>query len=94
MDLYRLSGDVNGEMLEPLDLPYVLTECISLIEWPRLGPHMPESRVEVHFLIDEAEEIRYIDFVPYGLDWEERLGDMLKSGALDPYIVSKNKERS
>ena len=33
MDLYRLDGETYQDF-EPLNLPYVFDECISLIEWP------------------------------------------------------------
>lgn len=104
MDLYRLS---EGEDLSPLNLDYVLKECISLIEWPsRLGKGIPNERLEITITIDkdydpvtrdddESEETpRTLNFKPYGERWEERLASIQESGYLDDLIVEYEGDES
>lgn len=53
MDLYRLA-EGNKENLSPLNLENVLTDAISIIEWPsRLGELTPKTRMDVILNIDD-----------------------------------------
>ena len=51
MDLYRLSG-TNEDELQPLNLPQVFSNDISLIEWPSRLHSKPEVRLDVTLTID------------------------------------------
>lgn len=53
MDLYRLSG-TNEDELQPLNLPQVFSNDISLIEWPSRLHTKPEVRLDVTLTIDSA----------------------------------------
>lgn len=97
MDLYRLS-EGKEEDLSPLNLDYVMKECISLIEWPsRLGTLEPEERLEITIKIDndsagtledDTEEIpRILYMKPHGVKWEERLKQIQDDGYLDDLII-------
>jgi len=80
MDLYRLSG--NPSDLDPLNLPHVFQECISLIEWPsRLGDLIPNDRLELTFRIDESTDIRIVTITPYGKDWTSRFEQYTDAGS-------------
>lgn len=80
MDLYRLSG--NPSDLDPLNLPHVFQECISLIEWPsRLGDLIPNDRLELSFRIDESTDIRIVTITPYGKDWTSRFEQCTDAGS-------------
>lgn len=87
MDLYRLFTN-SKEELEPLDLPRVMEECISIIEWPsRLTCYtdiIPSNRLELVFQIDEDTEIRYAQMRPFGY-WAERLTKLKDAGSLDEF---------
>ena len=96
MDLYRLS---EGEDLSPLNLDYVLDECISLIEWPsRLGANTPDERLEVTISIDKddlvqdslmggEETARILELKPFGKRWEQRILEIQEKGYLDDLII-------
>jgi len=67
MDLYRLS-EGNVQQLGPLNLEFVLNNCISLIEWPsRLGSISPDCYLEIVFkIVDDKvdeEEVVVVDKV-------------------------------
>jgi len=53
MDLYRLSG-TNEDELQPLNLPQVFSNDISLIEWPSRLHTKPEVRLDVTLTIDST----------------------------------------
>ena len=53
MDLYRLSG-TNEDELQPLNLPQVFNNDISLIEWPSRLHTKPEVRLDVTLTIDSS----------------------------------------
>ena len=53
MDLYRLSG-TNEDELQPLNLPQVFSNDISLIEWPSRLHTKPEVRLDVTLSIDSS----------------------------------------
>ena len=53
MDLYRLSGN-NEDELQPLNLPQVFSNDISLIEWPSRLHTKPEVRLDVTLTIDSS----------------------------------------
>ena len=53
MDLYRLSG-TNEDELQPLNLPQVFSNDISLVEWPSRLHTKPEVRLDVTLTIDSA----------------------------------------
>jgi len=53
MDLYRLSG-TNEDELQPLNLPQVFSNDISLIEWPSRLHTKPEVRLDVTLTIDSS----------------------------------------
>jgi len=94
MDLYRLS---EGEDLSPLNLEHVMTECISLIEWPsRLGTKIPSERLEITITIDKDEitenysneneaTTRILSIQAYGDRWNQRLEQV--SEYLDDLII-------
>mmetsp|Transcript_12093 Transcript_12093/g.18292 ORF Transcript_12093/g.18292 Transcript_12093/m.18292 type:complete len:262 (+) Transcript_12093:232-1017(+) len=93
MDLYRLS---EGKDFGPLNLPFVFTQCISLIEWPsRLGDLMPTERLEVVFQLDPTEtdddereeKTRYLKLKPHGERWKKRIEEIEREGYLDDLIV-------
>ena len=75
------------EELEPLDLPRVMEECVSLIEWPsRLASDaIPSNRLELIFEIDEDTEVRYAEMKPFGGNWAERLAKLKDAGSLDEF---------
>jgi len=96
MDLYRLS-EGKEENLSPLNLDYVMKECISLIEWPsRLGSMIPNERLEITISIDrdavnssdeQEENTRILLLKPYGERWVQRLQRVQDDGYLDDLIV-------
>jgi len=102
MDLYRLS-EGSVEQLAPLNLDYVLNNCISLIEWPsRLGSISPDSHLEIVFRIideerpedkekvgdgDDDEVARVITLIPHGGKWLETLRNIEDGGYLDDMII-------
>jgi tRNA A37 threonylcarbamoyladenosine biosynthesis protein TsaE len=96
MDLYRLSGRL--EDLLPLNLDYVFTSCVSLIEWPvRLGDQKPQERLEICITIpsdysaedmDCDDKLRLMSLRPSGLFWNELVQKLLDSGYVDDLIVS------
>ena len=53
MDLYRLSG-TNEDELQPLNLPQVFSNDISLIEWPSRLHSKPGVRLDVTLTIDSS----------------------------------------
>ena len=97
MDLYRLSEGKEDD-LSPLNLDFVMKECISLIEWPsRLGTMEPSERLEITIKIDKAsigaldddieESPRVLNLTPHGSRWEERLRQIQDDGYLDDLII-------
>jgi tRNA A37 threonylcarbamoyladenosine biosynthesis protein TsaE len=82
MDLYRLAGEVD---LEALDLINVLTNSISLLEWPdRLGSFTPPERLDIDIRI-AADDARTVRLTPYGKCWEARVKSIVidNSGAFN-----------
>ncbi len=97
MDLYRLSEGKEDD-LSPLNLDFVMKECISLIEWPsRLGTLEPGEKLEITIKIDKdgigasdddsEESPRILYLTPHGLKWEERLKQIQNDGYLDDLII-------
>eukprot|EP00979_Chaetoceros_neogracilis_P004817 scaffold838_cov218-Chaetoceros_neogracile.AAC.17 len=92
MDLYRLA-EGSPKDLEPLNLDFVLNNCISLIEWSsRLGEMMPPERLEINFKIDpdtmeEEENTRYLQLIPHGEKWIKCIETIKEEGYLDDLIV-------
>jgi tRNA A37 threonylcarbamoyladenosine biosynthesis protein TsaE len=95
MDLYRLSGHIND--LLALDLDYVFSNCISLIEWPsRLGEALPSDRLEIHITIPDQQVLpeqedcpRQMLLQPFGNAWYERLNHLISEGYVDDLIVEE-----
>uniref|UniRef100_A0A7S2XNM5 tRNA threonylcarbamoyladenosine biosynthesis protein TsaE n=1 Tax=Attheya septentrionalis TaxID=420275 RepID=A0A7S2XNM5_9STRA len=95
MDLYRLSGDKD---LEPLNMNYVLSNCLSLIEWPsRLGSLTPTVRLDATFKIEDLNpnddfesKRRYLTLDAHGGIWEERLKLLVSEGFIDDFIIANN----
>lgn len=69
-DLFRLSGP--AEVLE-LGLEDCLAQGLTLIEWPdRLGPLLPDPRLDIRFELDAAEPARRVRLSGSG-DWPDRM---------------------
>lgn len=69
-DLYRIRA---AEEAWELSIEDAFTTGISLIEWPeRLGPLLPDSRIELSFTFGDAPGARRITMDP-GKEWEARL---------------------
>lgn len=96
MDLYRLSG--KDDDLAPLNMEYVLKNCISLIEWPsRLGEAIPKDRLEVTFQIDyeaddgsdtdDENQSRILTLEAHCSAWEDRLKTLEDEGYIDDMLL-------
>ena len=69
-DLYRLK---SPEEAWELGIEDAFSEGISLIEWPeRLGPLLPQRRLEIELLFGDHPEARRAVLDP-GEDWKARL---------------------
>jgi tRNA threonylcarbamoyladenosine biosynthesis protein TsaE len=69
-DLYRLRFP---EEAWELGIEDAFSQGISLIEWPeRLGPLLPERRLEITLSFGEHPEARHVSLDP-GTGWRERL---------------------
>ncbi len=67
-DLYRLS---DSSELEELGFPEILTDAISLIEWPeKLGHLRPERHLKIVISIEGDTEIRHVELLPSGEGWD------------------------
>ncbi len=72
-DLYRIRDP--EEVLE-LGFEQALAEAVSLVEWPeRLGPLLPEDRLDLRLDFGAAPEARSAVLEGHG-DWAERLADL------------------
>ena len=72
-DLYRIKDP--EEVLE-LGFEQALAEAVSLVEWPeRLGPLLPEDRLDLRLDFGAAPEARSAVLEGHG-DWAERLADL------------------
>lgn len=88
MDLYRLSGLPDD--FQPLNLNFVFSNCIALIEWPsRLGDLLPQDRLDINIRIlnketdvDEDRPRRMV-IEPHGVKWTDRIQLMRDEGLLD-----------
>jgi tRNA threonylcarbamoyl adenosine modification protein YjeE len=68
-DLYRLSG--AAEELEELGLDEAFGVALVLVEWPeRLGPALPERRLEVDLGVPPGGGGRDATVSLYGPDWD------------------------
>jgi tRNA threonylcarbamoyladenosine biosynthesis protein TsaE len=73
-DLYRLS---NAEEAWELGIEEAFASGISLIEWPdRLGPLLPEHRLDITFDFGEQSEARRAS-IDGGAEWHARLRDIV-----------------
>jgi tRNA A37 threonylcarbamoyladenosine biosynthesis protein TsaE len=101
MDLYRLSGSSEKEF-SPLNLPYVFSSCVSLIEWPvrlpatLLPPH--DRRMDVTITItgtdsrggggDYHEAVtRIVCIESHDALWSSRIEQLIEEGHLDDLLV-------
>jgi tRNA threonylcarbamoyladenosine biosynthesis protein TsaE len=72
-DLYRLS---SPEEVVELGWDEARTDGIVLVEWPdRLGPFLPEDRLDVHLEEDGLPETRGVRLVA-GPGWRDRLAGL------------------
>jgi tRNA threonylcarbamoyl adenosine modification protein YjeE len=72
-DLYRLT---NAEDAWELGIEEAFTEAVSLIEWPdRLGPLLPERRLDLHLNAGTHPDARQARLVGHG-DWSTRLENL------------------
>jgi len=102
MDLYRLSGTRSQEF-SPLNLDYVFSRCIALIEWPIRLPEalIPEERLDIDIRIlpgnnevpdQDTESMednvpRIVSLLPRGSGWSERLRIIRDEGYVDDLLV-------
>jgi tRNA A37 threonylcarbamoyladenosine biosynthesis protein TsaE len=101
MDLYRLSGSSEKEF-SPLNLPYVFSSCVSLIEWPvRLPTTLLPShdrRMDVTITIkgtdsrggggDYHEAVKRIVCIEsHDALWSSRIEQLIEEGHLDDLLV-------
>ena len=69
-DLYRLSCPEDAR---ELGIEQAFRDGISLIEWPeRLGPWLPEDRLDIAFAQGPSENARRASIVPHG-SWISRV---------------------
>ena len=87
MDLYRLSD--NATDFQPLNLPHVFQNCISLIEWPtKLSNLIPSEYLDVQIRIQNNDpNVRLVCMTPFGRMWEGRLEFLKGEGYFDDLIV-------
>lgn len=79
-DLYRIA---EPEEAWELGIEEAFAAGISLIEWPeRLGPLLPERRLEVAFDFGERPEARRA-VIDGGRGWPARLAALLEADAID-----------
>ena len=73
-DLYRLEGPDD---VRELGFDDALDAGPVLVEWPdRLGPLVPENRLDITFAFGEQAGARKVTLVGHG-DWLDRLNDLL-----------------
>ena len=96
MDLYRLPGK-SPKDFEALDLPYVFSNCISLIEWPSRIQTFPE-------LLPPTQNILQIDIriVPLSEErtmtlttnnnssWKDRLQYLIDEEMVDDLLIEED----
>lgn len=97
-DLYRLSGDRQNDF-SPLDLDFVFSKCISLVEWPcrlpnEIGPPL-ENRLDVILSIVPATDERQMTLsAPEGSTWRDRLRALVREGFVDDLMLENSDEIS
>ena len=73
-DLYRIA---SPEEAWELGIEDAFAEGISLIEWPeRLGPLLPQRRLEIEFLFGDQPEARRV-VLDAGEGWQKRLAGIV-----------------
>lgn len=97
-DLYRLSGD-NKVDFSPLDLDFVFSNCISLVEWPSRLPieiFPPVAcRLDVVLSIVPATDERRMTLRALGgSKWQERLRSLVREGFVDDLILENSDEET
>jgi len=92
MDFYRLSDHATD--FQPLNLPYVFQNCISLIEWPNklkcsnCSDLIPNEYLDIQIKIQENNpNVRLISITPIGRKWESRIQFLIDEGYFDDLIV-------
>ncbi len=73
-DLFRIGH--SDEIFE-LGLEDAINDGISLIEWPdRMGPYLPNERLEIILSSGEDTNTRNISYCGYGDKWKKKLAKL------------------
>jgi len=99
MDLYRLSGKSPRDF-SPLDLGYVFSNCISLIEWPSRLQAFPEllppeeTLLKINIRIpDPTSDERVMSLVSSSeSSWSVRLKYLIDEGMVDDLLLHADDE--
>jgi tRNA A37 threonylcarbamoyladenosine biosynthesis protein TsaE len=99
MDLYRLSGKSPRDF-SPLDLGYVFSNCISLIEWPSRLQAFPELLPPEETLLkidiripDPTSDERVMSLVSSSeSSWTVRLKYLIDEGMVDDLLLHADDE--
>ena len=91
-DLYRLSGEQESDF-DPLELDFVFTKCISLIEWPSRLPTSIKppilDRLDINLSILPSTDERQMQLTaPVGSTWNERLDVLVDEGLVDDLLIT------
>lgn len=94
MDLYRLSGKSPRDF-DPLDLSYVFTNCIALIEWPSRLQAFPqllppeETLLKIDIRIpDPTSDERVMSLVSASeSSWTTRLKYLIDEGMVEDLLL-------
>lgn len=94
MDLYRLSGKSPRDF-DPLELGYVFSNCISLIEWPSRLQAFPELLPPKETLLkidlripDPTSDERIMSlFSSSESSWTTRLKYLIDEGMIDDLLL-------
>ena len=70
-DLFRIE---NSDEIFELGIEDAINDGVSLIEWPdRMGPYLPNERLEIILSNGLGRNMRKISFCGYGEKWKKKL---------------------
>jgi tRNA A37 threonylcarbamoyladenosine biosynthesis protein TsaE len=98
MDLYRLPGR-SPKDFEPLDLPHVFSNCISLIEWPSRLQTFPEllppeqNTLQIDIRIVPSSEERTMKLTTNdNSSWKDRLQYLIDEEMVDDLLIQDTED--